>query len=56
MASSFYWLGVSFAITSGISNQIGTVFQKKVVNELPEESKFMRSLIKNRFLIYEEFN
>jgi len=48
MATLFYWLGVSLAISSGISNHIGTVFQKKVVNELPDESKFMRSLVKER--------
>lgn len=48
MVTSFYWLGVSLAISSGISNHIGTVFQKKVVNELPDESKFMRSLVKER--------
>ena len=52
MASIFYWLGVSLAIFSGISNNIGTVFQKKVVNELPEESKFMRSLVKNRIWLF----
>ena len=48
MATSFYWLGVSLAISSGISNHLGTVLQKKVINELPNESKFFRSLVKER--------
>ena len=48
MATSFYWLGVSLAISSGVSNHIGTIFQKKVINELPDESKFMRSLVKEK--------
>jgi hypothetical protein len=52
MATSIYWLGVIFAISSGLSNQFGTVLQKKVVNELPEDSKFMRSLIRNRLWIF----
>jgi len=48
MATSFYWLGVSLAISSGLSNHIGTILQKKVINELPNESKFFRSLVKER--------
>ena len=48
MVTSFYWLGVSLAISSGLSNHIGTVLQKKVINELPNESKFFRSLVKER--------
>ncbi len=48
MAVSFYWLGVSLAISSGLSNHLGTVFQKKVINELPDEAKFFRSLVKKR--------
>jgi len=44
---SDYWLGVFFAILSGISNNIGTILQKKVVNRVSNEEKFMRSLIKN---------
>jgi len=48
MAANFYWLGVSLAISSGLSNHLGTVFQKKVINELPDEAKFFRSLVKKR--------
>jgi hypothetical protein len=48
MATNLYWLGISLAISSGLSNHIGTVFQKKVINELPDESKFFRSLVKKR--------
>ena len=48
MATTFYWLGVSLAISSGLSNHLGTVLQKKVINELPNESKFFRSLVKER--------
>jgi len=46
MTATFYWLGVSFAIISGCVNNYGTVLQKKVVNELSDDSKFMRSLVK----------
>ncbi len=48
MAVNFYWLGVSLAISSGLSNHLGTVFQKKVINNLPDEAKFFRSLVKKR--------
>ncbi len=48
MAVNFYWLGVSLAISSGLSNNLGTVFQKKVINALPDEAKFFRSLVKKR--------
>jgi len=48
MTTNFYWLGVSLAVFSGLSNQLGTVFQKKVINELPDESKFFRTLVKKR--------
>lgn len=45
-----YWLGVAFALTAGISNNVGTVLQKKVVNEIPleaREERFFRTLAKN---------
>lgn len=48
MTANLYWLGVFFAISSGLSNHLGTVFQKKVINELPDEAKFFRSLVKKR--------
>lgn len=44
-----YWIGVFLAIFSGISNNIGTLVQKKVVNDLPataRQQKFFRTLIK----------
>jgi len=46
MNGSFYLLGVFLAILSGSINNIGLVFQKKVVNEVPPEAKFFRSLVK----------
>jgi drug/metabolite transporter (DMT)-like permease len=45
-----YLLGVILAILGGVVNQLGAVFQKKVVNNIPKESrdeKFMRTLIKS---------
>ncbi|MHA1803449.1 MAG: hypothetical protein ACTSU4_02820 [Promethearchaeota archaeon] len=44
--SSSYLLGVFLAIISGSINNIGLVFQKKVVNEVSEDEKFFRSLMK----------
>ena len=44
-----YLYGVLLAIASGISNNVGTLLQKKVVNDLPTEAKeqrFFRSLVK----------
>jgi drug/metabolite transporter (DMT)-like permease len=44
-----YLLGVTLAVSSGIANNIGTLVQKKVVNEVPPEArdqKFMRTLVK----------
>ncbi len=52
MEGSFYLLGVSLAIISGIVNNLGSVFQKKVVNDLPGEAKFFRSLIKNPLWLF----
>jgi len=43
-----YWTGVFFAILSGIATNIGTILQKKVVNEIPPDSKLMGSLIRNK--------
>ena len=36
------------AIASGIFNSLGTVFQKKVVNERKSDEKFVQSLFKNK--------
>jgi hypothetical protein len=46
MDGSFYWLGVALAILSGFFHDFGTVLQKIVINKLPVDAKFMRSLIK----------
>ncbi len=46
MNGSFYLLGVFLAILSGSINNIGLVFQKKVVNEVSPDAKFFRSLVK----------
>jgi hypothetical protein len=43
-----YIYGVLFAVASGISNNIGTVLNKKVVNEIPnKEERFIRQLIRS---------
>lgn len=50
-----YWLGVILAISSGIVNNLGTLVQKKVVNDLPAnaiEEKFFRSLIKHPLWLF----
>ncbi|MFX0019068.1 MAG: hypothetical protein ACFFAK_09325 [Promethearchaeota archaeon] len=46
MSLVFYWLGILMAISSGISNNYGTVLQKKVVNKFKDDSKFMRTIVK----------
>lgn len=48
MDTSLYYMGISFAILSGIINNFGIILQKKVVNEIRAEVKFGRALIKNR--------
>ncbi len=47
MDTSLYYMGISFAILSGIINNFGIILQKKVVNEIRAEVKFGRALIKN---------
>jgi len=45
-----YLLGVVLAILGGVVNQLGAVFQKKVVNDVPKEAReerFMRTLIRS---------
>jgi hypothetical protein len=45
-----YLYGVVLAVASGVFNNVGTLLQKKVVNDLPAEAKeqrFFRSLVKN---------
>jgi len=46
MDGSLYLFGVFLAILSGSINNIGLVLQKKVVNQVPPEAKFFRSLVK----------
>ena len=48
--ADLYLIGVFLALIAGVSNAIGNILQKKVVNEIPiqeRDDKFMRSLIKN---------
>jgi len=50
-----YLLGVTLAVSSGIANNVGTLVQKKVVNEVPPEARdqrFMRTLVKNPMWIF----
>jgi len=50
-----YLLGVLVAIFSGVINNIGALLQKKVVNDLPPESReqrFMRALLKNPLWLF----
>jgi hypothetical protein len=46
-----YWLGIFLAISAGINNNLGSVLQKKAVNDLPpeeREKKFFRNLVRKR--------
>ncbi len=45
-----YWLGVVLAVASGLVNNVGSLLQKKVVNEIPQQAKeqrFFRTLVRN---------
>ena len=45
-----YFMGVSLAILCGILINVGLLFQKKVINEIPKENRekhFIRTLIRN---------
>ncbi|MFX1431997.1 MAG: hypothetical protein ACFFCY_17655, partial [Promethearchaeota archaeon] len=46
MDGSLYWLGVLLALLAGSTTQLGSVFQKKAVNEISTELKFMKTLVK----------
>lgn len=48
MSELNYWTGVLFAILSGVATNIGTILQKKVVNELSTDTKLMGNLIRNK--------
>ena len=48
--SSFYVVGVIFAILGGFTNMSGQILQKKAINDIPKEKrnkKFMRILLKS---------
>ena len=47
MDQILYWFGILMAILSGISNNYGTVLQKKVVNKFRDADKFFKNLVKN---------
>jgi hypothetical protein len=42
-----YWTAIFLTISSAIVNQIGTIFQKDVINQNLNNPKFMKSLVKN---------
>ncbi len=46
MQDSTYFIGVLLAIGAGISNNLGTLLQKKVINDRPIGAKVGRSLLK----------
>ncbi len=53
--ADLYWLGVLLSIGSGILNFLGTVMQKKVVNEIPPENReqrFFRALVRKPLWIW----
>jgi drug/metabolite transporter (DMT)-like permease len=44
---STYLIGVLLAVSSGIANNVGTLLQKKVINDRPIDAKVGRSLLKS---------
>jgi len=48
MDGEFYILGIIFAILAGCTTNIGLLLQKKVVNQVPDDAKLMKTLIKNK--------
>jgi len=49
---SLYWIGIIIALVSGSIKSVGHVIQKKVIVGLPEESKLMKSLVRNRMWVF----
>ncbi len=49
---NLYVLGVIIAISSGCVNNLGVLFQKKVINDHREEPEFLRSLIKSPLWVF----
>lgn len=52
MDGTLYWYGVLLAILSGIFANIGLLLQKKVIAKLPDDSKFMKSLVKDPLWLF----
>ncbi|MHA1489545.1 MAG: hypothetical protein ACTSRI_07810 [Promethearchaeota archaeon] len=50
-ATSIYWIGIVIALISGVIKSVGQLIQKKVIVDLPEESKLMKSLVRNRIWV-----
>ena len=48
---SLYWIGIIIALVSGVIKSVGHVIQKKVIVDLPEESKLMKSLVRKRMWV-----
>jgi len=49
---SLYWIGIIIALVSGSIKSVGHVIQKKVIVGLPEQSKLMKSLVRNRTWVF----
>ena len=49
---SLYWIGIIIALVSGSIKSVGHVIQKKVIVGLPEESKLMKTLVRNRMWVF----
>ena len=41
-----YWIGIFFAIFSGILSNFASVIQKKIIKEIPKDEKIMKILVK----------
>jgi len=46
-----YWIGIFIALIAGIIKSVGHLIQKKVIVGIPEDSKLMNSLIRNRLWV-----
>ncbi|MFX1533927.1 MAG: DMT family transporter [Promethearchaeota archaeon] len=47
-----YWTGIVFAISSGVLNNIGTILQKKVINDLPDNVQLMNQIIRKPLWLF----
>jgi multidrug transporter EmrE-like cation transporter len=50
--ADIYWIGVLFGLLTGTFDNLGSVFQKKAINALPEGRKVTRGLLKNRLWLF----